>query len=92
MLPDDTSGRVSLDDLRRSAVRNLIRAGISEQVAMTLGSYDARDLRPLPHHLGSDQTEAVRRLPALQEYAPEQRKVVAMGGARRGSARALAAK
>jgi integrase len=57
-------------DFRRSAVRNLVRAGVSEQVAMTLTGHKTRSVFDRYHIVSStDQVEAVRKLAALHRGA-----------------------
>ena len=70
-------------DLRRSAVRNLIRAGVSENVSMSISGHKTRSVFDRYHIISSqDQTEAVRKLAALQvATVREPRKVVAIGEA-----------
>ena len=66
-------------DFRRSAVRNLVRAGVSEQVAMTLTGHKTRAIFDRYHIVSStDQVEAVRKLAALHRGVTllEPRKVV----------------
>ena len=75
-----------LHDFRRSAVRNLVRAGVSEQVAMTLTGHKTRAIFDRYHIVSStDQVEAVRKLAALHATpSTERRKVVALRRRARG--------
>jgi hypothetical protein len=67
-------------DLRRSAVRNLIRAGASEQVAMSITGHKTRSVFDRYHVVAAtDQAEAIRKLAALHSSEREARKVVPMG-------------
>ncbi len=81
-----------LHDLRRSAVRNLVRVGASEQVSMSITGHKTRSVFDCYHIVSStDQIDAVRKLAALHgAVAQEPRKVVAMGDTpaeRRGTVR-----
>jgi len=70
-------------DLRRSSARNLVRAGVSERVAMTLTGHLTRSIFDRYHIVSnSDQVEAVRKLAELhdvRESESEGRRVVALG-------------
>src|SRR2546422_7002173 len=72
-----TMARRLLHDLRRSAVRNLVRAGASEQVSMSITGHKTRWVFDRYHIVSSsDQVEAVRKLAALHgAVAREPRKV-----------------
>jgi len=72
-----------LHDLRSSAVRNLFRAGASEQVSMSITGHKTRSVFDRYHIVSSlDQVEAVRKLAALHgTVAPQPRKVVEIGKA-----------
>ena len=54
------------DDFRRTAVRNLIRAGVAERVAMQLVGWKSRQLLDR-YHIGSgaDLIEAAKKLDAV---------------------------
>ncbi len=75
-----------LHDMRRSAVRNLVRAGASEQVSMSITGHKTRSVFDRYHIVSStDQIEAVKKLAVLHGAAvPEPRKVVAIGEGRTG--------
>jgi integrase len=77
------AGRL-IHDLRRSCVRNLVRAGVSERVAMSLSGHLTHSVFSRYNIVaGSDQVEAVKKLAAMQGQAPvEPRKVVAIGETR----------
>jgi hypothetical protein len=71
-------------DLRRSAVRNLVRAVVPDVVAMTLTGHKTRSVFDRYNLVSStDQVEAVRKLAQLHSVRePESWRVVALGDGR----------
>ena len=61
--PDPRYTGLIIHDLRRSAIRNLMKAGTSEKVAMTISGHKTRDVFD-PYHIvdTEDVVEAMRRV------------------------------
>ena len=74
-------GGLTFHDTRRTAIRNLIRAGVDQTVAMRISGHRT-DSTFRRYNITSedDLREAVEKVAAYVETLPTERKIAVMGG------------